>query len=47
MQQLRVFASVTNLWDFGDPLNYKYSGSNKAFDYPAMRTLAFGLNLDL
>ncbi len=47
LQQLRIFATLTNLWDFGDPLDYKYSDSNKAFDYPAMRTLAFGLNVNL
>lgn len=47
LQQLRLFCTVSNLWDFGDPLTYKYSGSNKAYDYPAMRTVSFGLNVDL
>ena len=47
LQQFRIFASLTNLWNIGDPLSYKYAASNKAFDYPAMRTLSFGLNVEL
>jgi hypothetical protein len=45
--QFRVYITGTNMWDIVNHLPYKYSTTNVAVDYPALRTYTFALNITL
>ncbi|MES2647035.1 MAG: SusC/RagA family TonB-linked outer membrane protein [Bacteroidota bacterium] len=47
LPQFRAYITGTNMWDIINNRPYKYSATNVAVDYPALRTYTFAISINL
>ena len=45
--KVRVYSTVTNVWTVISPFDYKDPAVSRAYDYPLVRTINFGLSVSL